>query len=120
MLIAELERRSGLSRDTIRYYERMGLLEVPARRGNGYRDYAEHSLVVLHFIRSAQTIGFSLEQLRAALPHLRQPPERCQALLDALAGKRAEIVAQIAREQARLQRLDGLLQRLQGGLVADS
>ncbi|HLD64891.1 MAG TPA: MerR family transcriptional regulator [Pseudomonas sp.] len=115
MLIAELERQSGLSRDTIRYYERIGLLPAAPRRSNGYRDYDAHALVVLNFIRAAQEVGFSLDQLRAALPHLRQPPERCAELLAALAGKRVEILQQIATEKARLRRLDRLLQRVQGG-----
>jgi DNA-binding transcriptional MerR regulator len=113
MLIAELERQSGLSRDTIRYYERIGLLEPAPRRSNGYRDYDAHSLVVLNFIRAAQEIGFSLDEIRVALPNLRQPPKNCPNLLAALAEKRAKILAQIAEESARLDRLERLLQRFQ-------
>jgi DNA-binding transcriptional MerR regulator len=111
MLIAEVERQSGLSRDTIRYYERIGLLAPTPRASNGYRVYAAHTLVVLSFIRSAQQIGFSLEQVRAALPHLRHPPERCEDLLTALRAKREEILQQLASEQARLRQVDKLLQR---------
>ena len=111
MLIAEVERLSGLSRDTIRYYERIGLLAPAPRASNGYRAYEPHTLVVLGFIRSAQQIGFSLEQVRAALPHLRHPPERCEDLLSALRAKREDILAQIASEQARLCQVDKLLAR---------
>lgn len=111
MLIAEVERQSGLSRDTIRYYERIGLLPPAPRASNGYRRYEPHTLVVLSFIRSAQQIGFSLEQVRAALPHLRHPPERCEELLAALVAQRGEILQRIASEQARLRQVDKLLQR---------
>lgn len=111
MLIAEVERQSGLSRDTIRYYERIGLLPPAPRSSNGYRAYEPHTLIVLGFIRSAQQIGFSLEQVRAALPHLRHPPQRCEELLDALRAKRENILEQIASEQARLRQVDKLLLR---------
>jgi DNA-binding transcriptional MerR regulator len=111
MLIAEVERLSGLSRDTVRYYERIGLLAPPPRASNGYRVYAAHTLVVLSFIRSAQQIGFSLDQVRAALPHLRHPPERCEDLLTALRAKREDILEQISSAQARLRQVDKLLQR---------
>lgn len=111
MLIAEVERLSGLSRDTIRYYERIGLLPTPPRRSNGYRAYEAHTLVLLSFIRSAQQIGFSLDQVRAALPHLRHPPQRCEELLSALVVKREDILQQIASEQARLRQVDKLLLR---------
>jgi DNA-binding transcriptional MerR regulator len=66
---------------------------------------------VLSFIRSAQQIGFSLDQVRAALPHLRHPPQRCEDLLTALRLKREDIVQQIASEQVRLQQVDKLLAR---------
>lgn len=111
MLIAEIERQSGLSRDTIRYYERIGLLPPAPRRSNGYRAYEAHTLIILSFIRSAQQIGFSLDQVRAALPHLRHPPQRCEELLSALLVKREDILAQIASEQARLAQVDKLLLR---------
>lgn len=111
MLIAEVERLSGLSRDTIRYYERIGLLPTPPRLSNGYRAYEAQTLVLLSFIRSAQQIGFSLDQVRAALPHLRHPPQRCEELLSALRVKREDILQQIASEQARLRQVDKLLLR---------
>lgn len=58
MRISELERLSGLSRDTIRYYERIGLLASPPRSGNGYRSYDAHTADILKFIELAQQIGF--------------------------------------------------------------
>lgn len=114
MRISELEQLSGLGRDTIRYYERIGLLASPPRSANGYRSYEPHTADILKFIRMAQQIGFSLDQMRAALPHLSQPPERCEELLTAMLEKRQEIIQRIAGEQARVALLDKLLQRFLG------
>lgn len=88
MLIAELERRSGLSRDTIRFYERARLVSAPRRRANGYRDYDEDSVKELRFIAAAREIGFTLERIRTALPSLKAPPARCAALLAQLDQRR--------------------------------
>ena len=114
MRISELERLSGLSRDTIRYYERIGLLASPPRSGNGYRSYDAHTADILKFIKLAQQIGFSLDQMREALPHLSKPQERCEELLAAMLEKRQEIIQRIADEKARLALLDKLLQRFLG------
>ncbi|MDT9001992.1 MerR family transcriptional regulator [Paucibacter sp. APW11] len=112
MRIAEIERRAGLSRDTLRYYERIGLISPPRRGANNYREYEAHNLVELGFIRRAQEIGFTLDEIRAALPHLRQPPDHCPDLIAALQAKRAQIAERLAAEQLRLQRVDEMLARL--------
>ncbi|PXX39765.1 MerR family transcriptional regulator [Undibacterium pigrum] len=114
MRISELEQLSGLSRDTIRYYERIGLLASPPRSDNGYRSYEAHTVDILKFIKMAQQIGFSLDQMREALPHLSQPPERCEELLTAMLEKRQEIIQRIADEKARLALLDKLMQKFLG------
>lgn len=113
MLVAELERRSGLSRDTIRYYERLGLITPPRRDGNGYRRYSAHTLVELSFITKAQEVGFSLQQIKPAIGHLRAPAGNCQDLLAALAAKGEEIAERIAQDKERLARVNNLIKRLQ-------
>lgn len=69
MLIGELAKASGFSRDTIRYYEKIGLIEVPkgARRDNNYRDYPVEVLHVLIAIRNLKQLGFTLEEIREIL-----------------------------------------------------
>lgn len=69
MLIGELSKRSGFSRDTIRYYEKIGLLLLPkrARRENNYKDYPEECLHVLLAIRKYKDLGFTLEEIRELL-----------------------------------------------------
>lgn len=69
MLIGTLSRLSGLSRDTIRYYEKIGLLLLPksARRENGYKDYPEETLKTLKEILHYKDLGFTLEEIRELL-----------------------------------------------------
>lgn len=65
--IGQLARLAGVPVSTVRYYERSGLLPRPARSPSGYRLYDEHDLERLSFIRSAQSVGFSLDDIRELL-----------------------------------------------------
>ena len=114
MRVAEVERRSGLSRDTLRFYEREGLITPPRRDGANYRVYDPHTLVELNFIRRAQAIGFSLDEIRQAIPRLRDPSAPCPQLLAALQRKRTEIEQRLSEERQRLERVDAMLARLFG------
>lgn len=69
MLIGELAKMSGFSRDTIRYYERIGLLELQAksRQQNNYRNYPDSALRRLLAIRNLKELGFTLEEIREIL-----------------------------------------------------
>lgn len=68
MLIGELSKRSGFSRDTIRYYEKIGLIELPAaRREHNYKDYPEEVLQQLNAIRKYKELGYTLEEIRELL-----------------------------------------------------
>ena len=60
MRSGELARLVGVSTDTLRHYERLGLLEIPARTSGGYREYSSGSLERVRLIRRALSIGFSL------------------------------------------------------------
>ncbi|MGH8146108.1 MAG: heavy metal-responsive transcriptional regulator [Rhodanobacteraceae bacterium] len=65
--IGALARRAGVGIDTIRYYEREGLLPEPQRRASGYRDYGPGVVERLRFIRRAKDLGFTLEEIRELL-----------------------------------------------------
>jgi len=67
MQIGELSTHSNLSVETIRYYEKEGLLPAPPRSASGYRDYPDNSLTFLSFIQSAKAVGFSLSECRDLL-----------------------------------------------------
>lgn len=65
--IGDLADKAGVSADTVRYYERLGLLGSPARTAGGYRVYTEADLGRLLFIRRAKLLGLSLDEIRGLL-----------------------------------------------------
>ncbi len=65
--IGALARQSEVAIDTIRYYEREGLLPIPQRRASGYREYDASAVERVRFIRRAKELGFSLEEIRDLL-----------------------------------------------------
>ena len=67
MKIGELARRTLHTAETIRYYERMGLLPAPRRFANNYRDYGEVHVGRLEFIRHCRTLDISLDEIRSLL-----------------------------------------------------
>jgi MerR family transcriptional regulator, mercuric resistance operon regulatory protein len=67
MVIGALSKHTGTNIETIRYYERVGLLPAPARSSGGYRLYDRDHLKRLHFIRRARALGFSLSEVRTLL-----------------------------------------------------
>lgn len=67
MLIGELGKRLGLNPKSIRYYESIGVLPEPGRSESGYRIYAEADVDRLVFVRTAQKLGFALDEVREIL-----------------------------------------------------
>lgn len=63
LTIGKLAEQAAVGIDTIRYYERAGLLPAPPRRASGYRDYPPETLARLRFIRRAKDLGFTLEEI---------------------------------------------------------
>lgn len=97
MKIGELADRTGLSPSRIRFYEKVGLLKAVDRRSNGYRVYPPQAAVILGVITTAQSAGFSLDEIRTLLPSELEHWNH-DALLATLRRK----VADIASLQARL------------------
>jgi DNA-binding transcriptional MerR regulator len=92
MQIGEIAEATGLSRDTLRFYEKRGLLRA-RRSANGYRDYPHEAVDLLRYIRLAQTLGFTLSEIEADLPLLAEPGATATApqLRSALERKLADI-----------------------------
>jgi len=65
--IGQIAKKSGISVDTIRYYEKEGLLEKPQRKDSGYRQYNDDVIERLSFIRQAKSLGFTLTQINELL-----------------------------------------------------
>jgi MerR family transcriptional regulator, copper efflux regulator len=95
MRIGDIAQATGISRDTLRFYEKRGLLTA-RRSGNGYRDYAPEAVQWLTYIRTAQSLGFTLAEIEADLPLLADPETSADAIRTALRAKLAEIDRRIA------------------------
>jgi MerR family mercuric resistance operon transcriptional regulator len=65
--IGALAKRSGVNVETIRYYEKIGVMPAPGRTGAGYRVYAQEHVRRLHFVRRGRELGFGLDKLRGLL-----------------------------------------------------
>src|SRR5438128_8254974 len=95
MKIGELASATGLSRDTLRFYEKRGLL-LSRRLANGYREYPPEAVQWLCYVRSAQTLGFTLAEIEDGLPLLAAPDTSTPQLRAALQRKLADIDIRIA------------------------
>lgn len=65
--IGQVASYSGVTVDTVRVYERQGLIEIPGRRSNGYRHYTKEYVRRINFIKWAQTLGFTLNEIKELL-----------------------------------------------------
>ena len=78
MKIHELSKQSGIHLETIRYYEKMGLMPEPKRLANGYRDYDEASLKQLKFIKACRALDFSLAEIKFFNEMKMQQSQHCE------------------------------------------
>lgn len=81
LLIGDVTQRTGISTPTIRYYESIGLLKPAARSEGGYRRYTESTVEELLFIRKAQALGFSLDEISEILKLTRAGKTPCSHVL---------------------------------------
>jgi MerR family transcriptional regulator, copper efflux regulator len=96
--IGEVAKQTGIGIETLRFYERSGLLDRPVRTEGGYRLYDEEALLTLEFIKRAQTLGFTLDEIKQIIAESRAGHSPC-----------AE-VREIVRE--RLQELDERMRQM--------
>ncbi len=99
MNISQLAKANDVSTDTVRYYEKLGLLAPPLRQDNGYRSYSPAHGETLRFVRGAQALGFSLTEIRAILPQLAEGRFGRSAIEQQLQAKMAQIDAHIQQLQ---------------------
>lgn len=105
MRIAELEQRTGVSRHTLRYYEKQGLLLEVNRRDNNYRDYPELAVRRVNMVRQLKDLGFSLREICDVLDALRKDTLDCTQGALLMAQKRTIVDAKIAELEALRQLL---------------
>lgn len=101
MTIGAAARRAGVGIDTIRYYEREGLLPAPIRRLSGYRVYDAHAIERLRFIRRAKDLGFTLGEIRELLA-LSADRER------GVRGVKQRAESRLAEVEQRIRELQGV------------
>jgi len=77
--------------ETVRFYEREGLLEEPARRASGYRQYAQEAVTQIRFIKRAQHLGFSLKEIAELLALRVDRQTSCEQMKERAAAKLAEV-----------------------------
>ena len=95
MPIGELSRRTGCNIETIRYYERIGLLPAPPRRGR-YRSYGDEDAARLGFVRRARELGFTLDEVRALLGLAAGGQASCAEVRALAAGHLKDVRGRIA------------------------
>lgn len=108
--IGEVAARSGVSVDTIRYYERRQLLARASRSYGGFRLFAPETIERIHFIKQAQEIGLSLDEIKQLLSH-HGGTDECQTVRDLLRVKLTEL-------DERMKKMRGFRRTLNGHLAA--
>lgn len=106
--IGTLAKRAGVGVETVRFYERRGLVRRPARPRVGYRSYPEDAVGRIRFIRNAQALGFSLEEVKEVLALRVTAGTSCAAVRSRAASK----VAEVERRIAELERIRTALNTL--------
>lgn len=117
MKIGELSERSGLSRDTIRLYERSGLISSSASQSetNNYREYSDDVLLQLQFVSSARAAGISIADLRELMKAFFDSCDPSMAE-DVLVAKTAELKERILQIENVIEFLGVALEKVRGGL----
>ena len=95
MKIQEFAQRTGLSANTIRYYESIGILPFPERTPNGYRDYGEKDVDRARFIAGIRSLDLSLDEIAEILAMRDRREAPCRTLLDLIEQKADQIEERI-------------------------
>lgn len=110
----QVARAAGVNVETLRYDERRGILKEPQRRGSGFRAYSPEAVKVVRFVKTAQELGFTLDEIEELLS-LRENDERsCAEVRVAATAKMDDIDRKIRKLQAMKQALAVLVTSCRG------
>jgi DNA-binding transcriptional MerR regulator len=101
--IGDVSRRSGIGVEALRFYEKSGLLDRPSRTYSGYRVYGEDVLERLAFIKQAQALGFSLDEIRRIVEDARKGQSPCDEVRE-IVRRRMEELDERLRELQKYRR----------------
>lgn len=116
MRIGEVAKRTGCSIETVRYYERQGLLPAPARSGGNYREYSDVEVERLSFIRHCRSLDMTLDEIGTLLTFRDDPERYCtevNLLLDEHIGHVTERISELNALSKQLVNLRRLCRRTQ-------
>jgi Cu(I)-responsive transcriptional regulator len=119
MNIGDLARAADTKAETIRYYERIGLLPPPPRTAGNYRDYSAADVSRLAFTRRGRDLGFSIEQIRALLALAEHKEQSCEAVGAIAHEHLAEVKRKLAELSALRRALESLIGQCRHGTVAE-
>jgi len=114
MQIGTLAERSSVGVETIRFYERQGLLPKPARTVSGYRSYPEDAVERVRFIRRAKELGFTLEEIGELLALKVSHGKSCESVRQRALDKVNDIDRKMRDLRKMRRALDALVQRCSG------
>lgn len=109
MRTGEVAAQANVNIQTLRYYERRGLLPEPPRRESGYRLYGPAAVAIVRFIKRAQALGFRLDDVESLFELMAGGPDDCDQVRDLALGRIAQLDARIADLQAMRDSLDQLV-----------
>ncbi len=115
MKIGEVAERSGCHPETVRYYERIGLLPAPPRTAGGYRDYRPADADRLRFISRGRELGFSLEEIRSLLGLAEDDGLSCQDVDRLARGHLLDIQTRLSDLQRMASELERVIGSCSGG-----
>ncbi len=117
MKIGELATRATTNIETVRYYEKIGLMPVPGRTSANYRAYGSDHLARLSFIRRARDLGFGLDAIRQLLAMSDDRSQSCEAVDGVARAHLIEVARKIADLNALRIELDRVLESCGHGSI---
>jgi MerR family mercuric resistance operon transcriptional regulator len=114
LTIGQLAKRVNVNIETIRYYERRGLLPAPPRNQSGHRQYSDEAVQRSDFIKRAQSLGFSLNEISELLTLRVEPGKTCGDVKARVEAKRADVEKRIAELKRMREALARLSKRCTG------
>lgn len=118
MTIAEVSKKYNLSQDTLRYYERIGLIPEVNRNKSGIRDYTKEDCRWVEFIKCMRSAGLPIEALIEYVTLFQKGNETIDARKQLLKEQRTQLVQKMEDMKKTLERLDYKIERYENGIVA--
>jgi len=109
MFIGQLAKKSGFTRDTIRYYEKFGLISPDSRRESNYREYGPETLSVLRFIKKTKELGFTLAEIKEMIKAFQNQSYSCDRAFTIVNVKLEKMDKEIARLERHKSDLNELI-----------